>query len=269
MALEEEIQCLRATVRNIQLENSILRNALDLHGITALTNYSPPVPGNDTARVTLSGPPGPHQFLQVQTHDFHAFPAPVQGTKNAISSRNAAQLLGDAVGQQIGIGNEQYATPTIGTRHPCQSSSPPASSIGALDSEFAGFHFVLTYELFIPCWVRRAYTHQILCRLEHPCLQHTGHPSISSGMSGHALTLNAAALACAPSCIRPDEVWSVPTSSLERLLDLSAGLGMEPGKITPIQAWQCLREHPDFAILTPERLQELISKLSNEVKCHG
>jgi len=88
-------------------------------------------------------------------------------------------------------------------------------------------------------------------------------------MSGHVFTLNAATLACAPSNISPNQYWSVPAASLERLLELSNNLGMGFGTLTPIQAWQRVREHPQFSILSPEKLQELIAILSKEMKCHG
>lgn len=88
-------------------------------------------------------------------------------------------------------------------------------------------------------------------------------------MPGHALTLNAAALACAPSHIQPNEGWSVPRGSLERLLELSENLGVESDKLTPVQGWKRVREHSNFVNLTPERLQELITQLSGEVTCHG
>jgi hypothetical protein len=256
-------------VHDTQLENDILNSVLDYHGITLSTRSSPSVPGNSIARVALSGPPGPNQCLQVQNPNSIGFRAPLPQAKGAINSYIATPVSSHAAVQDLGmVGHKDCASPTVRNRNLCQSLSPPASSTGSLDTESAGFQFVLTYERFFLCW----FEHFILinlCRLERPCLHHTGHPSISSGMSGHALTLNAAALACAPSHIQPDEAWSVPTGSLERLLELSGRLGMELGKITPIQAWQRVREHPNFAILTPMRLQELIAQLSEEVKCHG
>lgn len=108
-----------------------------------------------------------------------------------------------------------------------------------------------------------------LCRLEHPCLHHTGHPFISTGIPGHALTLNATALVYTPEIIEPNEAWSMPTASLERLLELSNILGLRPGTLTPIQAWQHVRRHPRFAQLTSEKFQKLVELLVKEVKCQG
>lgn len=88
-------------------------------------------------------------------------------------------------------------------------------------------------------------------------------------MPGHALTLNAAALACAPAIIEPNETWSMPTASLERLLELSNTLGLRSGTLTPIQAWQRVRSHPKFSQLTPEKLQHMVELLAKEVKCQG
>lgn len=88
-------------------------------------------------------------------------------------------------------------------------------------------------------------------------------------MQGHALTLNAVALACAPAIIEPNEAWSMPTASLERLLELSSTLGLKPGTQTPVQAWQRVRSHPRFPQLTSEKLRQLVELLSKEVKCHG
>lgn len=88
-------------------------------------------------------------------------------------------------------------------------------------------------------------------------------------MEGHALTLNAAALACAPASIEPSEPWSIPTGSLDRLLETSRTLGLQPGVLTPIQAWDRIRNHPGFPQLASDKLQQLVVRLSKEVKCRG
>ncbi|KAI1829198.1 hypothetical protein DTO027I6_9905 [Penicillium roqueforti] len=129
-------------------------------------------------------------------------------------------------------------------------SSPVVSSSGDSTADYSGVEFVLAYATSNAFDARRLPS---LYRLEHPCLHHTGHPSISNGMSGHAITLNAAALACAPEIIEPNEAWSMPTASLERLLELSNTLGLRPGTLTPTQAWQ----------------HKLVELLVKEVKCKG
>lgn len=71
------------------------------------------------------------------------------------------------------------------------------------------------------------------------------------GRLGHVLTLNAAALACAQSDVQPGESWSVPTGSLERLLELLGRMEMKLGKLRRFKRGS-VREHPNLAALTLE-----------------
>lgn len=87
--------------------------------------------------------------------------------------------------------------------------------------------------------------------------------------SGHSFTFNAALIASAPSTDHLQEPWTVPTATLERLLELSDTLSVNFGELTPVQAWQRVRHHPKFSDLTQEKLQVLVTNLSKEVKCHG
>lgn len=93
---------------------------------------------------------------------------------------------------------------------------------------------------------------------------------LPGGATGHALTLQAASLAYAPSpSSQPPANWRVPTAELERLLEMSGNLDLQTSELTPIQAWDRIRKHPKFSELTKEKLQELAQKLLKEVVCHG
>jgi hypothetical protein len=79
------------------------------------------------------------------------------------------------------------------------------------------------------------------------------------------LTLQAASLAHTTDDSQP---WIVPAIEFERLLQLSSKLGLEY-EVTPIQAWDRIRNHPRFQDLTQERLMELAALVLPHIKCHG
>ncbi|ETI24216.1 hypothetical protein G647_03585 [Cladophialophora carrionii CBS 160.54] len=62
--------------------------------------------------------------------------------------------------------------------------------------------------------------------------------------------------------------WSVPAIELEKLLDFSDRLSLE-GEITPVEAWQRIRQHPNFDGLTRDGLETLKQTLLPEVTCYG
>lgn len=149
LALEEEIQRLRGTVHDTQLENDILRHALDFHGIAISASSSPSVPGINHARVALSGPSGPNQYLQLlKTSDSMGLSAPNPGSEYPIICNVATPVSTQpAVQESSMVSHEEYANSSIGNPHLCQSSFPPTTaSPGVLGTEFAGFQFVLRCE---------------------------------------------------------------------------------------------------------------------------
>jgi hypothetical protein len=94
--------------------------------------------------------------------------------------------------------------------------------------------------------------------------------------SGHAQMLSSpilsrvAGTACHPRRLDvPDGFkWQVPVTELDNLLSLSQQLKLE-GEMTPVQIWQRVWCHPQFHIVTQEKLGRLRDLLSAEVECHG
>ncbi|OBT60738.1 hypothetical protein VE03_09823 [Pseudogymnoascus sp. 23342-1-I1] len=134
-----------------------------------------------------------------------------------------------------------------------QSVSSPESTAG-LDMESIGIEFVLT--------------------LESPCLGHIqGGPDDPEAPSGHVLTASAPLLFRAPSIATGPHIctttpWEAPSSGLERLLNLSQGLVLD-GEVTPVQAWNYIRQRLGPQGVEVEKLRELTEKLLKEVSCHG
>lgn len=115
--------------------------------------------------------------------------------------------------------------------------------------------------------------------LERPCLTHHG-PEIHNGdFNGHTLMVQTPIMASS-STPRPvynlkqggslpyGTTWTVPAVQVERLLNLSSRLSLE-GELTPIEAWHRIKQHPGFATLDRQRLQELKTVLVPEVHCWG
>ncbi|WQF77149.1 Putative basic-leucine zipper domain-containing protein [Colletotrichum destructivum] len=128
-----------------------------------------------------------------------------------------------------------------------------AGRMSELDPILAGMEFVLT--------------------VERPCLEHIGgNPSEPAEPTGHALTTSAQLLFA--HCHSPKEdpltlpYWNAPADLLHRLLNLSADLCLE-GELTPTQAWDYIRNQPQFGGIEVQRLQDLAEKLRSSVKCHG
>lgn len=63
--------------------------------------------------------------------------------------------------------------------------------------------------------------------------------------------------------------WHISAFGIERLLHLSSNIPISEGELTPVQAWDILRQHPDFAGLDLARLRALMESLIKEVKCYG
>lgn len=115
--------------------------------------------------------------------------------------------------------------------------------------------------------------------LERPCLSHHG-PQVHNGVfNGHKLMVQTPIMAHSntprtivnlkPGGEMPASAsWTVPAVEVERLLNLSSRLSLE-GEITPIEAWQTIKQHPGFANLDRQRLEQLKSILLPEVQCYG
>ncbi|XP_014557310.1 hypothetical protein COCVIDRAFT_97594 [Bipolaris victoriae FI3] len=140
---------------------------------------------------------------------------------------------------------------------------PPTTHLGALDPDIIGMDFVLT--------------------LESPCLSHTDispiptphHPRTSSlpTTTGHALTLSACLLHTHPSPPGHRQYsqtpWRAPRSSLSHVLSISSNVPLADGEVTPVQAWEYVRQHAAFSGLEVGRWEMLKEKLVGAVRCYG
>jgi hypothetical protein len=61
----------------------------------------------------------------------------------------------------------------------------------------------------------------------------------------------------------------MPASGIERLLQLAESMPKKDHELTPVQAWDLLRKHPEFGGLEVERLGVLKSTLVQGIKCYG
>lgn len=62
--------------------------------------------------------------------------------------------------------------------------------------------------------------------------------------------------------------WCVPAVEIDKLLKLSLDLHLF-SEVTPVQAWQHIKSHPNFIHCDQEKLQSLQLRLLDEVQCHG
>jgi len=63
--------------------------------------------------------------------------------------------------------------------------------------------------------------------------------------------------------------WLMPATGIEKLLELSTNVPLDDGELTPVQAWDALRKHPQFGGLEMGRLRALMETLVKGVKCYG
>lgn len=66
----------------------------------------------------------------------------------------------------------------------------------------------------------------------------------------------------------PNPTWNVPEAGVERLLDLSSNIPLD-GEVTPVQAWDYIRQHPRYETLDCARLEKLKARLIVQIKCYG
>ncbi|KAL5375007.1 hypothetical protein DPSP01_011497 [Paraphaeosphaeria sporulosa] len=142
---------------------------------------------------------------------------------------------------------------------PLSSSSSPFALVSSQDPTAIGMDFILS--------------------LEAPCLGHIPHTDANdhASPSGHALMASATLLHFhdphTPSSTHSHSqsqspAWTVPESGVQRLLELARSIPLD-GEVTPVQAWACIRQHPQYERLRLERLEEMKSALLVWVKCYG
>ncbi|KAB2574306.1 AP-1-like transcription factor YAP3 [Lasiodiplodia theobromae] len=250
-ALEAEVLQLRTNEANLMQETQRLNAAvkrlkatLDLNGIQ--------VPWSESDEVTsdASSPEDVSTRSIVTIEDIR--------TERRIRVRQAAVLPQTAVptlpSQKPRVKQQEASNTSVACDRGYPDPSGKASTC-MKDSDLAslGVDFVLT--------------------LESPCLSHMEHTlNDSSAPAGHALTASAPLLFRGSSGttaqVNGSPSWEVPNTGLDRLLDLSSNLPLAE-EITPVQAWNHIRCHPEFNRLEVQRLQDLASKLLKHVECHG
>lgn len=113
--------------------------------------------------------------------------------------------------------------------------------------------------------------------LEYVCLGHHAVHSADNEGTGHEMMLMSPIMQCSPPLSQSTETgsglpdgtkWNVPAVELEKLLEFSDRLSLN-GEITPVEAWQRIRQHPRFPDLTMAGLEDIRAKLVPEVKCYG
>ena len=144
--------------------------------------------------------------------------------------------------------------------------------------------------------------------LEHVCLEHHAHPATADDATGHEMMLMSPIMWHSPgrqqhmgrssrsgpgsvgigggnkspppsSSTEPQKAsnpllpagttrWNVPALELEKLLDFSDKLSLD-GEITPVEAWQRIRQHPNFEGMSRDSLDALKETLLPEVTCYG
>ncbi|KAG9249820.1 uncharacterized protein F5Z01DRAFT_668160 [Emericellopsis atlantica] len=114
---------------------------------------------------------------------------------------------------------------------------------------------------------------KFVLKVEEPCLGHVhGDHTRPDDPSGHALTVTSQLLSLSSSpppnrsSLLP--VQDAPASILNRLLVLAPTLSSQED-VTPIQAWDELRQQPVFGSLDLMCVMTLAIKLRDAAKCHG
>ncbi|KAL2393525.1 hypothetical protein ABEF93_002654 [Exophiala dermatitidis] len=160
----------------------------------------------------------------------------------------------------VNSGAMPVTTNTNSTR--LNNSSIPAASAAVrhpdgLDSIQVGIDFVLA--------------------LEQACLTHHTQHACNDDGNGHTMMLTNPIMELSPSPTQTKQTetgipngtrWTVPAIELEKLLELSNQLNLS-GEITPVEAWQRIRQHPNFVRVTREGLEAMKLALVPEIQCHG
>lgn len=118
---------------------------------------------------------------------------------------------------------------------------------------------------------------EFVLALEHPCMTHIQHPATmpsASSLQGnptfHVQMASAPLISSAPRPPEPNTKWNWTASTIiiRQLLALSSSINLA-GEITPVEAWNRVRHHPDFWRLDRTQIDGLRNELSEKVKCCG
>lgn len=151
---------------------------------------------------------------------------------------------------------------------------PANTIVSQQDPTATGIDFVLRYALLSPA------SHIILTccyrSLEAPCLGHIPTTLDYEEPSGHALMTSTTLLHhhqhhtfSTDQIQTSSSTWTLPESSVERLLELSSSIPLDDSEVTPVQAWDYIRCHPQYGVLDSARLEQLKKTLVLHVKCFG
>lgn len=119
----------------------------------------------------------------------------------------------------------------------------------------------------------REWSAQVICQrhpthqnssLERPCLYHTQIMRPSS----QALSMQSTLLQHGPSTFTTDTRWEVSAEAFQRLFEMADKLDLN-GYITPVQAWNRIRDHENFSRLTREKLRALEHNMRPNIRCQG
>lgn len=72
----------------------------------------------------------------------------------------------------------------------------------------------------------------------------------------------------APPTLATDTQWEVSAEVFQKLFEMADRLDLD-GYITPVQAWNRIRDHENFSQLTREKLKILENNMRPNIKCQG
>jgi hypothetical protein len=257
-ALEHEVAKLRA--RDVAHDEEIreyreiirrLRDLLCSHQISVPSDLPQVQINSPLAMIEVLDRPNEPQRIQAHMPAFDAgapYPFERDTGKARARSRSASNVT------------DPSSVPNYS--HPLNTDVPlqdPSRHPYGLDSSQVGIDFVLA--------------------LEHPCLYHhkLPNPELAGSIgTGHELMVQSPIMRCAPALqikgqqrrLPSSSKWNVPAWELEKLLSFSEGLDLD-GEVTPIQAWQRIRNHDKFGTLTLGALETLRESLLSVVQCYG
>lgn len=274
-ALESEVVRLRANEARLEsetkalyAENKVLKTLLTQQGIPISTEIAGERHGTYNTAFSSSSSPG-DSTISVSDG------APDATLTLAISQENPGTKKKNRRRQiYIQQPKARVTNPAVNFSHPISppssgstlshlaspNSIPSPSHLSELDPEALGMEFVLT--------------------LESPCLSHidvdtSSPPSapLTAMTTGHALNLSACLLHTHPSPagqrLTSPSPWHVPRASLSQLLKLSSRVPLGDDEVTPIQAWEYVRQLDGFGALDFARWEALKENLVGGIKCHG
>ncbi|KAF4548880.1 Hypothetical protein D9617_25g062100 [Elsinoe fawcettii] len=254
--LEETVADLRrrhaADQRELTEQKVVVRRLEDLlhkHSVHIPIDLYEVTSGHDNAHFELLDQEGSDQIL-----DVHVSQAPSSGRTDS-EFRDTAKVVRS---------NDQNTT--TGFRQLPDASDFSYGHPNGLDGTQIAVNFVLA--------------------LERPCLYHHKFPSpelqeLGLEGTGHENMLMSPIMQRAPEieggptaypqmpAYHSGRPWTVAATELEYLLQLSHQLDRDDQEVTPIQAWQVIKSHANFATMDSPRLASIQSMLPQRVICEG